>query len=106
MSGILQNLAFFMPPDPLRPQGYQDTLRATKEKNDPEGPPPKRPGDAYIAGYALLGVVLGGIAAFFIVRPFAGDAVVMLGTAAGVIIGGLIGVFVGDAVKRHKYQGR
>jgi hypothetical protein len=30
----------------------------------------------------------------------------MLGTAAGVIIGGLIGVFVGDAVKRHKYQGR
>ncbi len=103
MPSIKGNIMYFILPDPIRPQGYQDNLRHNKEKNDPEAPPPKKPGDAYIAGGALVGLILGGIVSFMFTRTLVGDAKVILTTAAGIIVGGIIGVFIGDLLKHRKF---
>jgi hypothetical protein len=100
MSSVRSDVALLMPPDPLRDQGYQDTLRAIRPDNDPEKPPPREPGDKWIliavvagaAGCGILGVV---VAILF------GFATIFINLSVGVIGGGIIGALIGDLIKKR-----
>jgi hypothetical protein len=103
MLNIKSNIAFFLPPDPIRPQGYQDTLRAIRPENDPEGPPPKKPGDANVVGFAILGLLVGGAAGFFI-SIHLDIGIIIISTFAGIIIGGVVGALIGEALKKRRFR--
>jgi hypothetical protein len=103
MLNIRSNIAYFLPPDPIRNQGYLDTLRHTKPDNDPEAPPPKKPGDAVIVRSAIIGLLLGGIIGFFIGLRF-GPGITTSSTFAGIFIGGIIGAFTGEFLKNRRFR--
>ena len=69
-------------------------------KTDPSMPPEREPGDAWIVMGMLLGAVAMGLGGFVIsfrtgaFNPF-------LGLAGGAILGGLIGTFLGDLIKKR-----
>ncbi|MBI2852225.1 MAG: hypothetical protein HYX84_03870 [Chloroflexi bacterium] len=67
-------------------------------KHDPQGPPPKRPGDKYVLIGLVVGVVIGGVLGILLARlvPFVSVAV---GLIAGAIAGGIVGVMVADKLK-------
>ncbi len=92
----------FMPPDPLRPQGYQDTLQAKRQPNDPEGPPPKGPGDAYIAVGGIIGVLIGGTGGFLVSWGIVGIGIVIISVLGGVIVGGVVGAYLGDVIRKRR----
>jgi hypothetical protein len=104
MTGMRSNTAFMMPPDPIRNQGYLDTLRHTPEKNDPEAPPPKKPGEKYVIGIALLGMLVGATAAALISFRFASPGALVFFILGGIIIGGIAGVLIGDAIKNRRFD--
>ncbi len=104
MLSLRSNVAFLMPPDPLRPQGYQDTLRATRPDNDPDAPPPKKPGESLIAGAAILGLLIGGVAGFLLSFRFVGSFLVVLCTVGGVVAGGIVGTLIGDAIRKRRFK--
>ena len=103
MLNVRSNIAYFLPPDPIRNQGYLDTLRHTKPDNDPEAPPPKKPGDAIIVRSAIIGLFLGGIIGFFLGLPF-GPGVTTSITFAGIFIGGILGTLTGEVIKKHRFH--
>jgi hypothetical protein len=98
------NVKFFMPPDPLRPQGYQDTLSSKKPDNDPDKPPAKEPGDSYIIISAIIGGIVGGLLAFILTFWFFNAVIVWLCVAGGVIAGGIAGTYIGDALEKRKLK--
>lgn len=96
-----RGVAFFLPPDPIRPQGYQDELRAVRPENDPERPPHREPGDGFILALAVVGILLGGCLGFVISRGIGGIIIAVLCILGGVLIGGTGGAFVGEKIKDH-----
>jgi hypothetical protein len=100
MLNLKYNVAYFMPPDPLRPQGYQDTLHAIRPENDPDVPPHPKPGDSYVVVSAIIGLLIGGALGFFL-PLHSGLGVIILSTFGGIIIGGILGALVGEAIKRR-----
>ena len=79
---------FHMPPD-LRLKEYEILLKS-RNKNDKDRPPSRRPGDGYRIGGALAGVLIGG----FLARN-SGNALLIVG---GIVIGGIIGTILASFV--------
>ena len=66
-------------------------------ENDPDRPPPKKPGDAWLVGGTVLGLVfgagLGGVLAYLLR--------VLVLVPAGMLFGGFVGLLGGIVAKRH-----
>jgi hypothetical protein len=104
MSSVRSNVAFLMPQDPLRGQGYQDTVRAIRPDNDPEKPPAKEPGDSNLVGLTLIGLVAGGALGFLVASMIVGPSSWLLCAVVGGLVGGVIGAFIGDAINKRRYR--
>ena len=94
MNDTQSNVVLMMPPDPLRNQGVQDLERAFGPKNDPERPPVKEPGEKATVVGAIIGA-LAGAAAGVVLAAVLKVGNVVINLAAGVIIFGIAGAFVG-----------
>jgi hypothetical protein len=105
MLSLKYNIVYFMPPDPIRPQGYQDTLHAIRPENDPDAPPHPKPGDSCIVVSTIIGLLIGGALGFFL-PLHSGLGVILLSTFGGIIIGGILGALVGEAFKRRRFRHR
>lgn len=101
MVNVRSNISFFLPPDPIRNQGYLDTLHHTKPGNDPEAPPPKKPGEALIIRSAIIGLLIGGLIGFFL-GFYLGTGITVACTLAGLSTGCLAGAFLGEALRNHR----
>ncbi len=99
--GLLPDVLFLMPPDPLRTQGYLDTAKALRPENDPESPPVKRPGDSWVLALALAGLVVGSTLGLVLALLLGGRSLWLLSTIAGGVIFGIAGAFAGDALKKR-----
>lgn len=98
---VQSNITFFLPPDPIRNQGYLDTLQHTRPSNDPESPPPKKPGEALIVRTAIVCLLVGGLIGFFLGFQL-GTGIAVACTFAGIFIGCIAGAFLGEALNnRH-----
>jgi hypothetical protein len=71
-----------------------------RPKHDPDKPPPLEPGDIYIALGAVIGlVVLGSIG--LLISILIGMSNPFVPIAAGVIIGGIAGSYIGEWLKKR-----
>jgi hypothetical protein len=104
MVNLRSNVAFLMPSDPLRGQGYQDTVRAIRPDNDPEKPPAKEPGDSYVIGLALVGLVAGGVLGYLVALLIVGLSSWILCAVGGGVMGATAGALIGDAVKKRRFK--
>ncbi len=101
MINVRSNISFFLPPDPIRNQGYLDTLRHTRPDNDPESPPPKKSGESLVVRTAIVCLLVGGLIGFFLGFQF-NPGITVACTFSGILIGGVVGSFLGEALRNHR----
>jgi membrane associated rhomboid family serine protease len=94
----------FMPPDPIRNQGYLDTLNHNRPNNDPEKPPAKEPYDSYVVLAAIIGLIVGSLLGFFIASLYVNTVISVLCAVGGGLVCAAAGVFVGDAIKKRRIK--
>jgi hypothetical protein len=104
LKGYFSTAFSFMPPDPIRNQGYLDTLNHNRPDNDPEKPPAKGPGDSYIVLSAIIGLIIGCLLGFFIASLYVNTALSVLCAAVGGLVCAIASVFIGDAIKKRKIR--
>ncbi len=102
MSRLELNIAFLMPPDPIRTQSYQDTLNCIRPENDREGPPPKGEGDSIVLMSSILGLILGSAAGVATGLLASGSWFWVPSVVVGASIGTAAGAVVGDTIKKHR----
>ena len=102
MKGYSGTALSYMPPDPLRNQGYLDTLNHNRPDNDPEKAPAKGPGDSYVVLSAIIGLIIGCLLGFFIASLYVNTALSILCAAAVGLVCAIAGVFIGDAIKKRR----
>ncbi len=100
MAALRWGYVFFMPPDYAKRVSEIELEHKLKTEGDPEYPPPRRPGDRYLVGGAIVGFVLGGVAAGVAAWAYPGVPAVAI-VFGGLVVGGLIGVFVGDRLRQR-----
>ena len=88
------------------PQAYQrgvqiEQMLKDRDDKDPNQAPAPKKGDSYILAAAFIGIVLGGLAGFFIGLYTIGIEAIVMGTLAGIILGGIAGTFVGSYLKKR-----
>lgn len=71
------------------------------KETSPRGTHSRERGDGYVIGLSLLGLILGGAVGFFMAFSTVGLLITILCTAGGVIVGGVAGALIGDALKRR-----
>ena len=76
--------------------------REYSSKNDPEKPPPPKRGDIYILLGTIIGMIAGGVSGAIIgIKVQLNIFCIALCFFGGVIIGALLGVFLGGIIKKH-----
>lgn len=91
------------------PFAYRRTVESEDQINnrdarDPNQAPKPGKGDSYILAATILGIVLGGVAGFFIAFYGFGISMVFLGVIGGIFVGGIVGVFAGSWLKQKKQK--
>ena len=102
ISNLRSNVAFMMPPDPLRTQGAQDLTSSNRPEAD--RPPPKQPGDSLVVVAAMIGLAVGGAVGFVLAFLVFGLGFGILSTAGFAVAGAVGGTFIGDAIKKRRYK--
>jgi uncharacterized protein YcfJ len=91
------------------PFAYRRTVESemqinNRDSRDPNQAPKPDKGDRYILAVAFIGVIIGGIAGFFISLYGFGRQAVFLGVIAGIFVGGIIGAYAGERLKQKKQE--
>jgi len=92
----------FLEPDFAKREAEVELEQKLRTEGDPEQPPPRRPGDRYITGGAIVGVVVGGVGGGIAAQAYTELPVVVL-VVGGILVGGLLGLFIGDRLKQRAH---
>ena len=77
-----------------------------RSEHDPERPPRREPGDIYIVIGTIAGIIIGGAAGAIGGSHYFGLAGFFFGLVGGVIIGGIIGVSIGSYIKKRREKAK
>ena len=73
-----------------------------RDSRDPEQGPPPEPGDAYLVIGSIAGIIIGGGLGVVIAISLVGSTAIVIGLVAGCIAGGFIGTSIGSYLKKRK----
>lgn len=96
----MPDVVFTMLPDDLKGVPSNRPDGAVQPGNDPDRPTGREPGDGYVIGATIIGIVLGGTMGFFIALGVAGIFISVISTVGGAMVGGALGGFVGIRLKQ------
>ncbi len=100
-----RHLFFYTPPEMFQRENEIELERELRTEGDPEHPPPRKPGDRYIAGGAMIGMVVGGASGGVIAWAYPGLPMVVM-VVGGIVAGSFLGLLIGDRLKKRSLSAR
>lgn len=97
---VVPRYVFFMPPDYAKRVSEIELEHKLRTEGDPGQPPPRKPGDRYIIGGAIVGIVVGGVGGGILGWAYP-DLPVVAMVLGGILVGALLGLFIGDRLKKR-----